>query len=351
MNSDWQIQGTRSWKKLGAWFQAEQRILPWREDPSPYRVWVSEIMLQQTQVATVLPYFQKFIERFPTVESLAQADQSDVLLHWAGLGYYSRARNLHLAAKQIVERGEFPSDRENWMALPGVGAYTAGAILSIAYNQVEALLDGNVERVLSRLRCIPRESTGRMSPYKVRLWSAAWRAVRMANSIAKVEPRILNQALMELGARICTPKKPACLVCPLRSQCKAFLRGEVLLFPSPKPKKKWVAVEEQRVLVWNSKTEKVAVVQAPEGAWRAGLWDLPESFVTADASPEFQGEVEIRTVVTQHKITRRVKVFRASEFAAVDQWAWVNPDAPEVALGSAFKKSWKAARSMLVANP
>jgi len=340
-----------AWRSLSEWFLQEQRVLPWRENPSPYRVWISEIMLQQTQVITVLPYFERFVGRFPTVESLAQAPESEVLLHWAGLGYYSRARNVHKAAQRIVTRGSFPISRSEWLEVPGVGPYTAGAILSIAFNQVEPLLDGNVERVLARFRRIPREGDG-LSAYKDRLWRASYRALRLAVEAEAVEPRIFNQALMELGARICTPKKPLCLLCPLRSQCKANLHGDVLQFPSQKPKKQWLQVHESRVLLFDARAARVGVLQAPAGSWRAGLWDLPEVLpepLTQEATD--QGQVEIKTVVTRHKITRTVRVLSLAGLNPALQresgLTWVNPEYPEVALGSAFRKSWNAARAKL----
>jgi len=175
--------------QMAGWFERQQRILPWRENPDTYRVWISEIMLQQTQVVTVIPYFEKFIARFPTVQALAQAPEEDVLLHWAGLGYYSRARNIHRAAKIIDQAGCFPSTREGWLEIPGVGHYTAGAILSISLNQPEAILDGNVERVLSRARRVSRMKGD--SFYKERLWRLSRIVVERAFDL-KIPPRAAN---------------------------------------------------------------------------------------------------------------------------------------------------------------
>jgi adenine-specific DNA glycosylase len=173
-------------RSLGQWFERTSRVLPWRETPSPYRVWISEIMLQQTQVVTVVPYFERFLARFPTVESLAQASEDDVLLNWAGLGYYSRARNVHATAKQVAATGGFPASREAWLELPGVGPYTAGAISSIAYDQVEPILDGNVERVISRVKALDRSRGD--SAYKGHLWKLSGLSVQMAAEV-EVRPR------------------------------------------------------------------------------------------------------------------------------------------------------------------
>ncbi len=223
-----------SLESLVSWFRRQQRVLPWREEPSLYRVWISEIMLQQTQVVTVLPYFERFIKTFPRVEDLARADEGAVMKAWAGLGYYSRARNLHRGAKMIASAGGtksgFPSTKEAWLEIPGVGPYTAGAITSIALGHPEPIVDGNVERVFARLRRLGRSSEVK---YKAHLWELSRSAVVRAHA-AKLSPSDLNQAWMELGATLCTPKNPRCGVCPIRPDCHAFKNDEVASYPEKK---------------------------------------------------------------------------------------------------------------------
>src|SRR5512145_3517829 len=193
-------------RSLLRWYKKHSRALPWRDEPTPYRVWISEIMLQQTQVKTVIPYYNRFLERFPNVETLAKAREEDVLALWAGLGYYSRARNLHKSAALIVHRyGHFPADFDTILALPGIGRYTAGAICSIAFNQPKPILDGNVMRVLARLYGVAGDP--RAARPNARLWKLAEDLVLRAAKTR--QPRAcshLNQSLMELGALVCTPK-------------------------------------------------------------------------------------------------------------------------------------------------
>jgi len=324
---------------LADWFNRQQRILPWREQPATYRVWISEIMLQQTQVVTVVPYFEKFVARFPTVETLAQAPEEDVLLHWAGLGYYSRARNIHKGAKMIVSAGGFPTTREGWLEIPGVGQYTAGAILSIALNLPEPILDGNVERVISRFRLVSRR--GGDTFYKERLWRLSKIIVEAAFE-QKIDPRVTNQALMELGATVCTYKKPKCLLCPVSSGCRARAAGTEESFPPKKKPKIWLDVREELHCVV-SEDGRVLLRKREKGEWRAGLWDL---LADVDGSHELIGEIQSKHIVTRHKITRLTKVWRAKNWKAAEdngaglsQLKWINPFTPEVAIGSALKKT------------
>jgi A/G-specific adenine glycosylase len=341
---------------LADWFNRQQRILPWREQPATYRVWISEIMLQQTQVVTVVPYFEKFIARFPTVETLAHAPEEDVLLHWAGLGYYSRARNIHKAAKMIVAnggtRGGFPTTREGWLEIPGVGQYTAGAILSIALNLPEPILDGNVERVISRFRLVSRR--GGDAFYKGRLWRLSKIIVEAAFA-QKIDPRVTNQALMELGATVCTYKKPKCLLCPVASTCRAHAAGIEETFPPKKKPKTWLDVREELHCVV-SEDGRVLLRKREKGEWRAGLWDLLADVVT-DGIPgdrksyELIGEIQSKHIVTRHKITRLTKVWRLKKYNGTWSAAenndsglnqglkWIDPFTPEVAIGSALKKT------------
>ena len=291
---------------LGDWFERRKRILPWRDEPTLYRVWVSEIMLQQTQVITVIPYFEKFLARFPTVESLAKASEEEVTASWAGLGYYSRARNLRKGAKLIVESADFPRTREAWLEIPGVGPYTAGAILSTALGQCEAILDGNVERVMSRVRRVDRARGD--TAFKQRLWKLSKIFVSRGN-ILGVSPSALNQSLMELGAMICTPKKPRCLMCPLRGICRAQQAGVQESYPPRKKPKEWIKREESLHCVIDFEG-RVLLRKRESGEWRAGLWDLVEEKPALGF--EAVGVIETRHVVTRHKITRRTQIWKMS---------------------------------------
>ena len=328
-------------KKLESWYQKESRILPWREEPTYYRVWISEIMLQQTQVVTVRPYFERFIEKFETVEALANASDQAVMKAREGLGYYSRARNLHKAAKMFVKNG-FPSTREEWLEVPGVGPYTAGAILSIAGNQIEPILDGNVERVLCRVK--------RMSRDRTQLWSESSIWVKRAAEL-KIKPRIFNQALMETGAIICTTRKPKCEICPLKDICQAKKQNEVALYPPPKPKKKWVHVEEKCFCIL-TQDQKILLRQGKKGDWRQDLWDFTSSPPKSiEMSRSKNQSVTTRHVVTNHKITRETQVIRlrktSKQIRLEAHEKWVSIEDIEVPVGSAFRKTFKAIRALL----
>lgn len=243
--------------RLGRWFARQHRDLPWRRSRDPYAIWISEIMLQQTRVDTVIPYYERFLERFPTVEALARAPVDEVLKRWEGLGYYARARNLHRAARIVAESG-MPRGRDALLALPGVGRYTAGAISSIAYGEAVAAVDGNVERVLSRLLAAPR-----LDP-----WPLAEALVRGSS-----DPSAHNQALMELGATVCTPRAPQCDVCPLGMLCAARRLGDPTRFPEKERVKALPQRDVVAALVWSG--ERFLVVRRPSEGLLGGLWDLP----------------------------------------------------------------------------
>lgn len=222
--------------QLLEWFRQFQRDLPWRRTKDPYRIWISEIMLQQTRVAAVIPYYEKFLARFPDVNALAQAPEEEVLRLWSGLGYYSRARNLQKAAKQIVALygGEFPRDEEAVLALPGIGAYTAAAIRSIAFGADRAVLDGNVARVLARIGAI------RGDLRETRRWQSLQKS---ADTMLDADaPGDWNQAVMELGATVCTPRAPHCLLCPVAKFCRARHEGNPEAFPEARRKRTAVQV-------------------------------------------------------------------------------------------------------------
>jgi len=259
------------WKEprraLLAWYDVHARDLPWRRTRDPYAVWVSEIMLQQTRVETVIPYFERFLARFPDAASLADASLDDVLAHWSGLGYYRRARLLYEGARVVVRdhAGELPRDPALRRALPGIGAYTAGAIGSIAFDLPEPIVDGNVARVLSRVLCIEAPLGERGSERA--LWAAA-------SELAQGErPGALNQALMELGARVCTPVNARCLVCPIRAHCAAHEHGRVDELPVPTKKKppKPVAL----VALVARADDGALWLTRSEGSLFGGLWGCP----------------------------------------------------------------------------
>jgi A/G-specific adenine glycosylase len=253
--------------RLLGWYRKNRRDLPWRRTDDPYAIWISEAMLQQTRVETVIPYWERFLERFPNVETLADADADDVLGAWAGLGYYSRARNLQKAAQVVVDEhgGGLPDTAEGLRALPGIGRYTAGAVASIAFDRPEPVVDGNVERVLARLLDI-REDV-KQPAVKERIWEVAGELARGPN------PGDLNQALMELGATVCLPKAPRCGVCPLAKPCAARLAGDPETLPvkrrarAPRP----VAAAAGLLL---RRGRALAVRRPPKGLL-GGLWELP----------------------------------------------------------------------------
>jgi A/G-specific adenine glycosylase len=254
-------------RALLKWYRANRRDLPWRQTSDPYAIWVSETMLQQTRVETVIPYYERFLERFPDVQALASADMDDVLGAWAGLGYYSRARNLKAAAREITDThgGRVPDDAEGLRALPGIGRYTAGAVASIAFDRPEPVVDGNVARVLSRLLGI-REDIKRPQVEK-RLWEAAATLARGPH------PGSLNQALMELGALVCTPAEPGCLACPLAPHCDAQQRGDAASLP--KKQRKPAARRVEAAAGWVLRRGKVLAVRRPPTGLLGGLWELP----------------------------------------------------------------------------
>jgi A/G-specific adenine glycosylase len=257
-------------RRLLAWYDRHGRHdLPWQQQPTPYRVWVSEVMLQQTQVATVIPYFERFMASFPNVGSLADASLDEVMAHWSGLGYYSRARNLHRAAQLIRDEhsGEFPKQLETVMALPGIGRSTAGAILALVCDQHQTILDGNVKRVLSRFHAI--EGWPGKREVEQRLWQLAEAATPKKRTDA------YTQAIMDLGATLCTRSRPRCDECPVNSECIAHAQGRVAEFPGKKPRKVLPRRKTQMLLLQNSDGELLLQQRPPSGIW-GGLWSAPE---------------------------------------------------------------------------
>jgi A/G-specific adenine glycosylase len=282
---------TRSFRRaLLSWYDQHRRDLPWRLDRDPYRIWISEIMLQQTRVAAVLDHYARFMLRFPTVQVLAPARESSVLAAWSGLGYYHRARRMHEAAKVIVREcgGVFPRSAEDWLDLPGIGRYTAAAVASIAFDEAVAVVDGNVERVLQR---VCGDASGK---------EVAW--TRAETLLDRERPGDFNQAMMELGATICTPRAPQCLICPVHSLCST--RGVEATRPQPARKNKETCYAMAR------RGDSVLLVQrAGDASLMAGMWELPEL-----APGLVNGDAPLLRV--RHSITDtdyRVSVFATAE--------------------------------------
>ena len=245
-------------ERLLGWFDKNKRDLPWRKNRDPYRVWLSEIMLQQTRVAAVIEYYQRFLKKFPSMERLAAAREASVLAAWSGLGYYRRARMLHAAAKQVVKehKSQFPSTAEELRQLSGVGRYTSAAIASIAFDQPVAVVDGNVERVIQRLlgKNLADET----------IWQKA------TNLLSTKRPGDFNQAMMELGATVCTPRQPSCLLCPVEQFCVA--RGEIKLEEKKAPQRK-----QEAFYALNRQRDRILLMQRPHTAsLMPGMWELPE---------------------------------------------------------------------------
>jgi A/G-specific adenine glycosylase len=345
--------------RLLAWYAREYRQLPWRNAPDAYSVLVSEMMLVQTTVVAVVPYYERFLARFPTVAALAQADAEDVLKAWEGLGYYRRARQLHEAARVIMREhsGKVPDDSKRLLALPGVGRYIAGAVLSMAYNRPAAIVEANSERVLARLIAWEGElSTARS---RERLWRAAERLV------SPVAPGRFNQALMDVGAAICIPRDPLCLVCPLTADCGARRMGRQGVLPRKAARPPVLEVFEACALV--ERAGRLLVVRRAAGGLWSGFWEFPTIHLRG-ADPAGRGFGEpvdlpegvrrltgihtaaarpIRTIrfgVTRHRVlltAHRATWLggRLSPGPGLDRAAWVTPDAlGGLAMGSAQRR-------------
>ncbi len=273
---------------LLTWYDDQARDLPWRTLPTPYRVWISEIMLQQTQVTTVLPYFARWMAQFPTVSDLARAPLETVLKNWEGLGYYARARNLHKAAQVVMDTygGTLPDTVAGLRELPGIGAYTAGAIASIAFGQKAAAVDGNLKRVFARL--LAYDTPINTPVAEKALWAVA------NDLLPEVRAGDWNQALMDLGATICLPRNPRCLLCPLRDKCRAHQFGLVNELPrkvarSPRPHYTVVAG-----VIWNQSHDRLLIARRPDDKMLGGLWEFPGGKIEAGESLESGLQRELR---------------------------------------------------------
>jgi A/G-specific adenine glycosylase len=292
---------------LLAWYARGHRDLPWRETSDPYRIWVSEIMLQQTRAQAVIPYYHRFLERFPTVSALAATEEDEVLALWSGLGYYSRARNLRLAAQQVVAAGGFPPDYDAIRALPGIGDYTAAAIASMAFQLPYAVLDGNVLRVVARVENDAADVSAGRTRRRFREIAQRWLEVSQTNPR---EPGHFNQALMELGATVCLPRNPLCPVCPLAECCQARLAGTAAQLPVKLRKTEPVRLEGT-LLVVRSRGRILLRRRDASASRMAGFWDLPTPEDLPAAKPgAYIGE--IRHTITHHHYTLKVRAATAS---------------------------------------
>ncbi|CUH97583.1 hypothetical protein P22_3714 [Propionispora sp. 2/2-37] len=260
------------------WYDQNARELPWRRDKDPYKIWVSEIMLQQTRVEAVKEYYERWIKRFPQPEDLARAAEQEVLGYWQGLGYYSRARNLLSGVREVcaVYGGKVPDEEKKVQALPGIGEYTAGAILSIAYNQRTPAVDGNVLRIFSRLFCLQEDILKASTKRQVYLL--------VKEHMDPARPGDFNQALMDLGAMVCVPKRPRCGECPLTSLCEAYARDVQDILPLRTPKKAPVEVVLAAALL--ERKEVYLVRQRPDNGLLAGMWEFPAVEVLANTTAE-----------------------------------------------------------------
>ncbi|MGX5172671.1 A/G-specific adenine glycosylase [Aliikangiella sp. IMCC44653] len=280
-----------------------RKDLPWQKNPTPYRVWVSEVMLQQTQVKTVIPYYLKFMQRFPDVEALASAELDDVLHFWQGLGYYSRARNLHRCAQQVVAqfKGQFPLTLEQMQALPGIGRSTAGAVLSLANNLPTPILDGNVKRVLARVFLV--DGWYGQAAVAKELW-------RLSETYTpRQQTAAFNQAMMDLGASFCSRTKPNCEACPLATHCLAFIHNKTAEYPHKKPKKTIPTRHTSLLLNLNKRHQVLLNKNPPSGIW-GGLWSLPKLTESQQQATQLQLVDEFRHTFTHFHL--EISIFSGS---------------------------------------
>ncbi len=301
--------------ELKKWFIEEQRDLPWRGERSPYMVWISEVMLQQTQVSVVIPYFHRWMEKFPTLESLAQASIEEVVKLWEGLGYYSRARNLHKAARLIVEqnKGIIPSTADELEALPGFGPYTVGAVLSFAFRQKAPAVDGNVVRVLSRYFASSQDCSKRAHYEELTL-----------SVLPDEEPWVVMEGLIELGAKVCQ-KKPKCSECPLIYGCKAYRQGRVLEFPIPRKRPQTIQLQRQVALIVSD--NYILIRQEKERKVMSGLYEFPYAPLNEPlpfnlSLEKLHGFPVVKHGFTRYDVTLFPTLYRMEKKETVDGYEW-----------------------------
>ena len=313
LQKNWrQTDAERARRSLAAWYNSHARDLPWRLTPSLYGTWLSEIMLQQTRVDTGIPKWHLFQELFPTVNDLAQASEAEVMKAWEGLGYYRRARLLHKAAKVIASQGRFPNNRQGWLALPGVGPYTSAAIASIGLGEPVAAVDGNVQRVMSRWAGVTAPVDSKPGAQIIQEVADDW--------LDPDRPGDHNQAVMELGALVCSPKRPRCIECPARSTCASADSPDMWsVLPNKTPKRKAARWE----LAWHvaHHGNQVVAIQRPDtGVW-ATLWAFPEQAPTSPPAPSRTVIPEVVHVLTHKRIHARMEGTAMSSAEALHAWA------------------------------
>lgn len=336
------LKADQFYKHVLDWYDKEGRKdLPWQHDITPYRVWVSEIMLQQTQVNTVIPYFNRFMQKFPQVHDLANATLDEVLHLWTGLGYYARARNMHKTAQIIIEKfnGEFPKEVAQLSELPGIGRSTAGAIISISHNQYAPILDGNVKRVLSRVFAVDGWP-GELSVAK-KLWEIA------EQYTPHTRCRDYSQVMMDLGALLCTRTKPSCTVCPLQKQCQAYAAGNPQDYPGKKPRKTTPVRQKQLLMIVHK--QKILLENRPQNGIWGGLWSLPECDMDSVAGSycEVAFACKIKSTQTLPVVRHTFSHFHlditpvilkvqqwSTQIREGEQYCWVDADTP-IQLGMA----------------
>ena len=325
---------------LLGWADSALRDLPWRQVRDPYRVWVSEVMLQQTRVETVIPYYLRWMKRFPTIEALAQADLGEVLKSWEGLGYYARGRNMHRSARLVIEEhgGRLPDNRDDLLALPGIGSYTVGAVLSLAFGQDAAVLDGNVRRVLSRLFAIGDDP--RKAETRKKLWALA------ELLIPRGKAGRFNEALMDLGATTCTSREPNCGLCPLDTVCRAYALGDTESYPLRTRRKPTPHYNVTAGVIWRD--GRLLIAQRPLDGLLGGLWEFPggkqqpnetlPECLHRELCEELDIKVEVgaKLAVVRHAFTHfRITVYAFEcrylstgdpKTLDVHDWCWVTPD-------------------------
>ena len=351
---------TRLRRLVTKWYSENGRVLPWRKTFDPYEIWVSEIMLQQTQVATVIPYYLRFLQSFPNIGSLAIAPLDDVYHHWAGLGYYRRARQMHQAAKMInsEHNGVFPTEYNSVSTLPGIGRYTAGAVLSFSRDQRQPIVEANTQRLYARLLHLKLETSSKQG--QSYLWAFAELVLPLRTGSGRI-----NQALMEIGSQICVPKNPICMRCPLNGLCPTFASSSQATIPVPKKPKLYTELREAALVIRDNKGRILMRRCALDERW-AGLWDFPRFDVTECNTPaaesknvaaQFQVRFgksvlvgkkihELKHAVTRYRI--KLKSYEAELDSSIPgKWksgvetSWVNPLRPlNLALSSSGKRLW-----------
>lgn len=321
-------------KLLIEWYRRGHRDLPWRGAAGPYRIWVSEVMLQQTRAQTVIPYYERFLARFPTLEALAASQEDDVLALWAGLGYYSRARNLRRAAREMAAAGGFPDTYDAIRALPGIGDYTAAAVASIAFGLPHAVVDGNVLRVVSRVANDAADIAAPRTRERFRRVAQSWLDPR--------RPGLFNQALMELGATICLPRSPLCLRCPLAALCQARAAGTASQLPVKLRRTEPVAMAATLLLI--RRQGRVLLLRRHAGARRmAGFWDLPDPESLPNARPG-RAMGEFRHTITHCHYTFTVKMASFRKGPVDASLGWFDPARlAGIPLSTAARKALKLA--------